>query len=58
MSLAAEHLIERLLTENNMTIAEIALFMGFPDAAHIARYFRSETHISPAEYRRHYCNPE
>jgi len=46
------HLIERLLTEDNMTIAEIALFMGFPDAAHIARYFRQETGISPAGYRR------
>ncbi len=46
------HLIERLLTEGNMTITEIALFMGFPDAAHIARYFRQETGISPAAYRR------
>ncbi len=46
------HLIERLLTEGNMTITEIALFMGFPDAAHIARTFRSETGISPAGYRR------
>lgn len=46
------HLIERLLTEGDMTIAEIAHFMGFPDAAHIARYFRQETGISPAVYRR------
>lgn len=45
-------MITELLTGSNMTISEIALHMGFPDAAHIARYFRSQTGTSPADYRR------
>lgn len=45
-------MIMNLLLETTDPIAEIALAMGFPDAAHIARYFRSETHMSLAEYRR------
>jgi LacI family transcriptional regulator len=44
--------IEELLAGSEMTISEIALFMGFPDAAHIARYFKRETGVNPAEYRR------
>lgn len=44
--------IGRLLADSDMTIAEIAIHMGFPDAAHIGRYFRRQTNTSPAEYRR------
>ena len=49
-------LISKLLADSDMTISEIAFSMGFPDAAHIARYFRELTHISPADYRRK-CRP-
>lgn len=45
-------LITAMLLESPMTIAEIALAIGFSDAAHISRYFRSQTGISPQEYRK------
>ena len=45
-------LILKMLTASDMTVLEIALSMGFSDAAHIARYFRSETGMSLAEFRR------
>lgn len=45
-------IISAMLLESTMTIAEIALATGFSDAAHIARYFRSQTGISPQEYRK------
>jgi LacI family transcriptional regulator len=44
-------LILKMLTDSDMTILEIALSVGFSDAAHIARYFRSQTGMSLAEYR-------
>ena len=47
-------LILKMLTASDMTVLEIALSMGFSDAAHIARYFRSETGMSLVEYRRQY----
>lgn len=47
------HMI-KLLTGSGMTISEIAMHMGFPDAAHISRYFRSQTEMSPAQFRRLY----
>jgi LacI family transcriptional regulator len=45
-------LISAMLLESTMTISEISLATGFSDAAHIARYFRSQTGISPQEYRK------
>ena len=48
-------LIMKLLPDTSMSVLDIALFMGFSDAAHIARYFRSQTGMSLAEYRRQYC---
>ena len=45
-------MIMNMLIETTMTISEIAFSMGFPDAAHIARYFKSETNLSLAEFRR------
>ena len=45
-------LIMNMLIETAMTISGIALAMGFSDAAHIARYFKSETKLSLAEFRR------
>lgn len=47
-------MIANMLIETSMTVSEIAFSMGFPDAAHIARYFRTETSMSLAEYRRHH----
>lgn len=46
------NLITRMLIDSRMSISEIALTTGFSDATHIARYFRAETGISLAEYRR------
>lgn len=46
--------ITELLAGSAMTVSEIALHMGFPDAAHIARYFRRQTDTSPADYRRNH----
>jgi LacI family transcriptional regulator len=45
-------IIMTMLTDSAMTISEIALATGFSDAAHIARYYRSQTGLSPADYRR------
>ncbi len=48
-------LIIKLLADPTLRITDIANVMGFPDAAHIARYFRSQTGLSTATYRqRHY----
>jgi LacI family transcriptional regulator len=46
--------IARLLVETNMGVAEIADLLGFADAQHIARYFRSGKHMSPVGYRNTY----
>jgi LacI family transcriptional regulator, galactose operon repressor len=46
--------IARLLVETNMAVAEIADLLGFADAQHIARYFRSGKHMSPVAYRNAY----
>ena len=45
-------IVMKMLLDSSMTISEIAIETGFSDAAHIARYFRSQTGISPADYRR------
>ncbi len=45
-------LIIKLLADPTLRIADIADALGFPDAAHIARYFRSQTGMSTAVYRR------
>lgn len=44
--------ITTMLLESSMTIAEIALATGFSDAAHIARYYRSQRGVSPFDYRK------
>jgi LacI family transcriptional regulator len=44
-------LIIKLLADPTLRITDIADVMGFPDAAHIARYFRSQTGLSTATYR-------
>jgi len=46
--------IIHLLTETQMSISQIAHTMGFPDAAHISRYFCKEKGVSLAAYRKLY----
>jgi LacI family transcriptional regulator len=43
--------IARMLVETDLPIAGIAEILGFKDAHHIARYFRSAKHLSPLRYR-------
>ena len=44
--------ISRLLVETNQSIAEISLSMGYPVNAHIARFFKRHTGMTPLAYRR------
>jgi LacI family transcriptional regulator len=48
--------IVRMLTETQMSISEIAHSLGFPDVAHISRYFRREKGMSPLKYRKDYLH--
>ncbi len=43
--------IERLLLDTDCTVAEIAKILGFPDADHIASYFRSVRGVNPQTLR-------
>ncbi len=42
----------RLLLETNLSIAQIAESMGFPDEKNVARYFRKVRGLTPLAYRR------
>jgi LacI family transcriptional regulator len=42
----------RLLLETNLTIAQIAESLGFPDEKNVARYFRKVRGLTPLVYRR------
>jgi len=44
--------IAQLLVETELPVAQIAERLGFADAQHIARYFRSAKAISPLAYRK------
>jgi LacI family transcriptional regulator len=46
--------IARLLVESDTAVAKIAEILGFPDAQHVARYFRAGKKISPTTYRKTY----
>lgn len=46
--------IIQMLAETTMSISEIAQALGFPDVAHISRYFRREKGVSPLTYRKRY----
>ena len=48
--------MSKMLTETDISIAEIAYNMDFNDANHIARYFKAVTGISPAQYRKDTAN--
>ena len=50
--------IARLLVETELPVAEIAERLGFADAQHIARYFRSAKAISPLAYRKAHGQPQ
>lgn len=41
-----------LLRQTNLAIGEVAARTGYPDPSHFSRVFRSQTGISPLEYRR------
>jgi len=44
--------IAKMLIETYIPITQIALYFGFTDAKHIARYFRKEKNINPQEFRK------
>ena len=46
--------IIQMLAETEMSISEIAEVLGFPDVAHVSRYFSKEKGMSPLVYRRQY----
>ncbi len=46
--------IVRLLAETDLSVSEIAMKLGHDSGKHLARYFRSQLTMSPAEYRRRY----
>jgi LacI family transcriptional regulator len=45
-------LVTAMLTETQMPVSEIAHDLGFPDVAHLSRYFRKATGSSPLQYRK------
>ena len=45
-------LVTAMLTETQMPISEIARELAFPDVAHLSRYFRRATGLSPLQYRK------
>ena len=45
-------LVTAMLTETQMPIAQIAHELDFPDVAHLSRYFRRATSLSPLQYRK------
>ena len=41
-----------LLINTNLTMSQIARFLGYPNASNISRYFKQKKKISPMEYRK------
>ncbi len=41
-----------LLINTNLTMSQIARFLGYPNASNISRYFKKKKGISPMEYRK------
>lgn len=41
----------RMLLETDLSISQIATFLGFPSDKHIGRYFRREKGMTPQQYR-------
>jgi LacI family transcriptional regulator len=46
--------IQRMLVETNQSVDEIAHSMGFAGSEHIARYFKTETTMTPKVFRRRF----
>ena len=46
--------IIQMLAETEMSISEIAQVLGFPDVAHVSRYFSKEKGMSPLTYCKKY----
>lgn len=46
--------VTRMLMETNLSIAQIALTLGYTGVAHISRYFRREKGMSALEYRKRF----
>lgn len=44
----------QMMAETEMSISEIARIFGFPEVAHISRYFSKEKGMSPLVYRKKY----
>jgi AraC family transcriptional activator of pobA len=42
---------KRLLLYSNMTISEVAYFLGFDDPAYFSRVFRQDEGVSPRGFR-------
>ena len=49
--------IKRLLLETDLLMTDIPLSCGFGSTSSFAKYFRSETGVSPGEYRRPRSEP-
>lgn len=48
-------LISKMLLETNLPVSKIAIDLNYPSIEHIARYFKSETTLSPTEYRKFFA---
>jgi AraC family transcriptional regulator len=46
---------QRLIAENQLSLAEIAIAAGFADQSHFTKRFRTAFGITPGEYRRNIC---
>jgi LacI family transcriptional regulator len=46
--------VTAMLTETQMPVSEIARELDFPDVAHLSRYFRKATGLSPLQYRKRF----
>ena len=44
--------IARLLLENDLSISQIALELGYNDSDHIARFFKQEKGMTPQAYKK------
>jgi LacI family transcriptional regulator len=48
--------VTRMLVETQKSVSDIATALGFPDAAHVSRFFRKARGVSPIAYRKQ-CLP-
>ena len=48
---------QNLLLTTNLSVAEIALQVGFIDPLYFCKFFKKQTDFSPTEYRKHFISP-